>query len=107
MNSGIMPNFEQILGLHLVQAARQTVFSSLRRDVGAEAHAPSGRSAGSMMSSRPSNAPPQMKRMLVVSTCRNSCCGCLRPPLGGTLRDRALDDLEQRLLHALAATRRG
>ena len=25
-----------------------------------------------------------MNRMLVVSTCRNSCCGCLRPPCGGT-----------------------
>ena len=43
-----------------------------------------------------------MNRMLVVSTCRNSCCGCLRPPCGGTLRDRAFHDLEQRLLHALA-----
>ena len=21
----------------------------------------------------------------MVSTCRNSCCGCLRPPCGGTL----------------------
>ena len=31
------------------------------------------------------NAPPQMNKMLVVSTCRKSCCGCLRPPLGGTL----------------------
>ena len=29
-------------------------------------------------------APPQTNRMLVVSTCRNSCCGCLRPPCGGT-----------------------
>ena len=30
------------------------------------------------------NAPPQMNRILVVSTCTNSCCGCLRPPFGGT-----------------------
>ncbi len=37
-----------------------------------------------MIFSRPANAPPQMNRMLVVSTCRNSCCGCLRPPCGGT-----------------------
>src|SRR5207342_1646711 len=37
-----------------------------------------------MIFSRPENAPPQMNRMLVVSTCRNSCCGCLRPPCGGT-----------------------
>ena len=38
-----------------------------------------------MILSRPEKAPPQMNRMLVVSTCRNSCCGCLRPPCGGTL----------------------
>jgi hypothetical protein len=31
------------------------------------------------------NAPPHTNRILVVSTCRNSCCGCLRPPCGGTL----------------------
>ena len=55
-----------------------------------------------MIFSRPAKAPPQMKRMLVVSTCRNSCCGCLRPPCGGTRGDRAFHDLEQRLLHALA-----
>ena len=30
------------------------------------------------------SVPPQMNRILVVSTCRNSCCGCLRPPCGGT-----------------------
>src|SRR6266853_833504 len=37
-----------------------------------------------MIFSRPENAPPQMNRIFVVSTCRNSCCGCLRPPCGGT-----------------------
>ena len=37
-----------------------------------------------MIFSRPSNAPPQMNRMLVVSTCTNSWFGCLRPPCGGT-----------------------
>jgi hypothetical protein len=36
------------------------------------------------MSSRPTNAPPQMKRMFVVSIWMNSWCGCLRPPCGGT-----------------------
>ena len=55
-----------------------------------------------MMRSRPANAPPQMNRMLVVSTCRNSCCGCLRPPCGGNAGDRAFHDLQQRLLDALA-----
>ena len=34
--------------------------------------------------SRPENAPPQINRMLAVFTCKNSCCGCLRPPCGGT-----------------------
>ena len=38
----------------------------------------------SMIFSSPANEPPQMNRMLVVSTWRNSCCGCLRPPCGGT-----------------------
>ena len=56
----------------------------------------------SMILSRPSNAPPQMKRMFVVSIWMNSCCGCLRPPCGGTFGDRALEDLQQRLLHTLA-----
>src|SRR3979409_2149701 len=37
-----------------------------------------------MIFSSPEKAPPQMKRMFVVSTCKNSCCGCLRPPCGGT-----------------------
>ncbi len=35
--------------------------------------------------SSPTKAPPQMNRMLVVSTGVNSWCGCLRPPCGGTL----------------------
>ena len=38
----------------------------------------------SMIFSMPANAPPQMKRMLVVSIWMNSWWGCLRPPCGGT-----------------------
>ena len=34
--------------------------------------------------SSPAKAPPQINRMLLVSTCKNSCCGCFRPPWGGT-----------------------
>ena len=37
-----------------------------------------------MIFSSPAKAPPQMNSMFEVSTCRNSCCGCLRPPCGGT-----------------------
>ena len=38
----------------------------------------------SMILSRPTNAPPQMNRMFVVSTWMNSWWGCFRPPWGGT-----------------------
>ena len=38
----------------------------------------------SMIFSIPAKAPPQMKRMLVVSIWMNSWWGCLRPPCGGT-----------------------
>jgi hypothetical protein len=51
-----------------------------------------------MIFSRPAKAPPQMNRMLVVSTCRNSCCGCLRWDRG----DRAFDQFQECLLHAFA-----
>ena len=37
------------------------------------------------MSSRPTNVPPQMNRMFVVSIWMYCCSGCLRPPCGGTL----------------------
>ena len=40
--------------------------------------------------------------MFVVSMWMSSCWGCLRPPWGGTLASHALDDLEERLLDALA-----
>ena len=56
---------------------------------------PSGRSSpnpivrrpvrASMIFSSPSNAPPQMNRMSFVLIWMYSCCGCLRPPCGGTL----------------------
>ena len=38
-----------------------------------------------MILSRPSKAPPQMKRMFAVLIWMKSWCGCLRPPCGGTL----------------------
>ena len=40
--------------------------------------------------------------MFVVSIERNSWCGCFRPTLGRHGGDRSLEDLQQRLLHALA-----
>ncbi len=56
----------------------------------------------SMIFSSASNAPPQTNRMSVVLIWMYSCCGCLRPPWGGNRGDGALQDLEQRLLHAFA-----
>ena len=83
MNSGIMPNFIKS-SVWTLDSKAPTSFCSLER-----ISAPKPIEATSMrpwmMSSSPAKAPPQMNRMLVVSTCRNSCCGCLRPPRGGTL----------------------
>src|SRR5262249_34193436 len=76
------PELEQVLRLHVPQQLRQIPLL-LGLHVRAEPQGPPARR--SMICSSPPKAPPQMKRMLVVSTCRNSCCGCLRPPLGGTL----------------------
>src|SRR5258707_3594445 len=55
-----------------------------------------------MFFSRRENAPPQMNSTLVVSIWMNSWWGCLRPPCGGTEAVVPLQDLQQRLLHALA-----
>ena len=52
--------------------------------------------------SRPEKAPPQMNRMLVVSICRKSWLGCLRPPCGGTLAMVPSISFQQGLLHTLA-----
>src|SRR6188768_1058622 len=54
----------------LMSALKPSVFLPVRR---------------SICLSSPTKAPPQMNRMLVVSTWKNSWCGCLRPPCGGTL----------------------
>ncbi len=43
-----------------------------------------------------------MKRMFCVSTCRKFLLGMLAAPLRRNVRDRALDDLEEGLLDALA-----
>ncbi|MNL24028.1 hypothetical protein D3C87_1454460 [compost metagenome] len=82
MNSGMRPNLTRSSG----SSSRRT--SPTRRSSGERTVAPKPIEVFSpraeMILSRPAKAPPQMNRMLVVSTCRNSCCGCLRPPCGGT-----------------------
>src|SRR5712671_4118287 len=81
-NSGIRPYFKRSSG------SRSRSTSPVRRSSGPRTSAPKPIDVPwrriEMILSRPEKAPPQMNRMLVVSTCRNSCCGCLRPPCGGT-----------------------
>ena len=55
-----------------------------------------------MMRSKPTKAPPQMKRMSLVSTRMYSCWGCLRPPWGGTLQTVPSRIFKQGLLDAFA-----
>jgi hypothetical protein len=81
-NSGIIPNLSRSSGSTMASSS-PTFFSVFDfTSVPKPRLRPPERR--SMICSSPQNAPPQMNRMLVVSTCRNSCCGCFRPPFGGT-----------------------
>ena len=100
MNSGIRPNLVEVFGQHVAEDRAEILV--LGRGCRRRNRRPSLPTRFSTIFSMPANAPPQMNRMFVVSICRNSWCGCLRPPCGGTAADGALEDLEQRLLHALA-----
>ena len=74
---------QQVFRLHeRHELARVALLLAL--DLGAEARtfSPTRRS---ITLSRPSKAPPQMNRMSFVFTSMYFCCGCLRPPCGGTL----------------------
>ena len=82
MNSGISPFFIKSSGMILLSEA-PTVTRRFERTSAPKPICFFPR-RDSMISSRPSNEPPQIKRMFVVSICRSSCCGCLRPPCGGT-----------------------
>jgi hypothetical protein len=55
-----------------------------------------------MIFSRPANAPPQMNRMLLGVDLQELLLRVLAPALRRHRGDRALDQLQQRLLHALA-----
>ena len=81
-NSGIRPYFKRSSG------STSRKISPVPRSSGAITLAPKpielDRLRAEMIFSSPLKAPPHTNRMLVVSTCRNSCCGCLRPPCGGT-----------------------
>src|ERR1035437_5681334 len=77
-NSGIIPNLIMSSGWPFSRS------SPARRSFFEASFAPNpiafSERRRPMISSRPTNAPPQMKRMFVVSIWMNSWCGCLRPP---------------------------
>ncbi len=82
-NSGIRPNFKRSSGSRSLKIS-PTPRSSLSRTSAPKPMALPFPRADMILSS-PAKAPPQINRMFVVSTCKNSCWGCLRPPCGGTL----------------------
>ena len=107
MNSGMKPNLIRSTGCTC--ESRSISRRPLALERGSSSFSSSCRKPMDFLPARraitfssPTNAPPQMNRMLVVSTGVNSWCGCLRPPCGGTLATVPFQDLQQRLLHALA-----
>ena len=82
-NSGINPNLSKSSG------STWRNISPSRRSSGAFTSAPKPIEVPCPRSfiifSKPEKAPPQTNKILVVSTCKNSCCGCFLPPWGGTL----------------------
>ena len=103
---GDQAELEQVLGQHLGEQLARDPCRPCERTVPWKP-TPLWPMRLSMICSSPANAPPQMNSMFVVSIWMNSWCGCLRPPCGGTDATRALEDLQQRLLHAFAADSRG
>ena len=99
MNSGMSPNLTMSSG----STWRKSSMSPLRLDstgwLKPIDFLPSRRS---MISSSPANAPPQMNRMFDGVDVDELLVRVLAPALGRHARDGAFEDLEQRLLHALA-----
>ena len=81
---GDQPVLEQVLRHQLVEQVRGAARPSTAAPDDPKPM-PRLPTRSSMIFSRPSNAPPQMNRMFVVSIWMKSWCGCLRPPCGGTL----------------------
>jgi hypothetical protein len=74
--------------LRLYHRDDQDLLVSVLQSSGPDTLAPKpievARPRAEMIFSRPEKAPPQTNEISVLSTCRNSCWGCLRPPCGGT-----------------------
>ena len=82
INSGISPNFTKSCGRARLKAS--PIFMSDFAFTSALNPIVEASIRDSTIFSRPSNAPPQIKRMFVVSIGISSCCGCFLPPCGGT-----------------------
>ena len=83
MNSGMSPKSSRSSGSECVKIVPGSLSALLTTS--AMKPTPWRPMRRSMIFSRPAKAPPQMNSTLVVSMVRNSWCGCLRPPCGGTL----------------------
>ena len=81
-NSGISPNFIKSCGSAFLNSS-PTFFSSFSERIPLNPIDFSSIRL-SMILSSPSNAPPQINRIFVVSIWISSCCGCFLPPCGGT-----------------------
>ena len=82
-NSGISPNFTRSCGV--TSAYSSPALRSTLEEICALKPMLFLSSLDSTIRSMPSKAPPQMNKMFVVSIGISSCCGCFRPPWGGTL----------------------
>ena len=82
-NSGIRPNLMRSSGSTPLSTSL-IALPLVRLRTSAPKPIPDFSERPRMIFSSPSNAPPQMNRMFVVSTWTKSWLGCLRPPCGGT-----------------------
>jgi len=99
MHSGISPYLDQILGQAVLETPRPWSCSAFT-SIAAANQRLCGPIRRSITLSRLANAPPQDDSTFVVSI-SGLLCGA-SPALRRYRRLRALEDLQQRLLHALA-----
>ena len=83
INSGMMPNFIKSSGSTSLNTSVMLRWALLLTN--APKPMPDASVRFSMTFSKPENAPPQINKILVVSICKKSWFGCLRPPCGGML----------------------
>ena len=88
MNSGMRPKLMRSSGSTILRVSAR-LDSFVAAAIGALNPMVRPPSRRWMIFSRPTKAPPQMKRIFSVLIWMYSCCGCLRPPWGGTLQTAA------------------